>query len=248
MFLKNVFTKWKESLEIFKPKNFKLFLLASLNNFRRSLKTIFSYFFWPISIIVFLLFISFLALFNFNKIGFIQSGTLKSFVSISYFILLIPLSLYFILYQFLVTRASIENKNYSYFLKYTNKIVGIFFISLIFLLLSLPFSIFFNLKLSVLFSIAIFFFLDSKNSFVSIFASTINALTLSIYNLPVILTLTFISLGLEYTFFKMLNSHMVILHILSYPMLAILSLLLLSMISIYYTKIKHQEINLFVYH
>ena len=264
MFFKNLLTKWKESLEIFKWQNLKLFLLASLNNFKKSLIIFIKNF--PIMIFCMLGTILFLycVLYFFdiiNKHEPIASScgnlflgqlhvtsentisiwkTLIVYASIgSVFVFHLTIQLYL----YLIIRPSIENKNLTYFLKYANKIIGVVLISMIL-------SIFDFLFLPII-PFCIIFFLDSKNSIKSFFFSLLNGFQILIYNIIPILTFGLLMQGIIYffdnTLFTTIPNPNPIISIYKILTSTLLRFFYLCAISIYYTKIKHKDFNLFLF-
>lgn len=221
MFSIILFSKWLESLEIFKKKEFKIFLLLVLNNFKRSIFVLAKNFWW----LFLLLFLN-----NFFMPNVLGLNNLSF-----YFFTLINLFLIFL--SFLVIRPSVEAKDIFYFLSYLNRFWGF----LIILMLIFWFPIFPTVSLTNL------FFLDSENNFKSLLFSFLNCFKFIFYYSPVCLILGLIKILFNFLivflFLKLFNNY--ILFNLFYLFLFLIWLLSLSTISIYYVKMKHKDFNLF---
>src|SRR3990172_6918731 len=96
-------TFWKESLEFFSLGNAKLFVLATLNNFKNSLTCFLKHFWWMFAIVIIAQQMDFLVV---------------------QFVALFFLNFFFIL----AVRPSVELKNYRYFMQYTEKVPAYFLI------------------------------------------------------------------------------------------------------------------------
>jgi len=160
MFLNDLLSKWSDSLEIFKKKNFILFSLASLNTFRRSLILLVTYF-WGI----FLAFLAFELYFTFWGHQFVPAYSNIVFSVLRPF-------LYF--YAILAARPSIERKDMQYFASYMQKFMGVFGVFLFFMYF--PFQ-----PLLFPFLLFAFHYLDSKSGFKNCFISFFKALKIVFY-------------------------------------------------------------------
>gem|GEM_PF-3822344 len=198
MELKQILACWKESIELLKWKNLRLILLASLNNFRRSLITFIKYFGW-------------IALF----LPFVKTP--------------ITTALWVLCVQFifiLSSRASIEIKNYKYFLTYSPYFWGVFLLCFIFAPIGW---------------ISSFFFVDSKNNSRNLVLAFKNGIKFTIYYLP-LTTLLFMCSFL----YMLILCHLAIISIPLFLLItSIFHLFFISMVGIIFIKFKHSSYNLF---
>ena len=244
MFFKNLFKKWGESLEVLKPKNIKLFSLASLNTFIKSIKIFFKYFWW--------LYLLFITLSVVQSVSGISTTLLQSAPTI--------ISIPVLFFLFLTIRPSVERKDFSYFMQYSNKIIGYLIIPFLISLLSLPLMAILylgattlnvvsnqqNLLISLVTFVSClliptcwmgyFFYFDSKNTFSSIIPSIKQAIKVLFYYLPFMLIVSLISIMLSY-----LPNQNVIIKIIA----PIINALFMSILSVYYTRVKHKDFKLF---
>ena len=261
MFLKKLFTKWGESVEIFKPQNLKLFVLASLNTFKRSSIILLKNSWWmiPFFIILFLFglggafFVAILEKFKLLSLGTQVGG----FLSFLFFALPFIFLTFFI---FLFVRPSVETKNFFYFMGYFKKFWAFF------ILTGFYFYVFNIQGLFSIYSVVILFFLDSKGKLTSLFYSLLNGIKLAIFYLPVFLILGLINmikiplisnipLINKYYMIKLCvftNFDFIIRFgfirlflVLGFSILA--EILFLSFLTVYYIKIKHKDFHFF-YH
>lgn len=253
MLFKNLLKKWGESLEVLKPKNIKLFSLASLNTFIKSITIFFKYFWW----LYILLIATFLipGIFGISRI-LVNSIMLAASTFITFFL-------------FLTIRSSIERKDFSYFMQYSNKIFGYLIIPFLIGLLSLPLTAILYLGATIL-NIAnepnlfislvavtscsilptswmgYFFYFDSKDTFSSIIPSIKKAFTVLFYYLPFMLIVSLVSIMIGYFSSKNatlvnISNKTIIVTIIG----PIINALFMSILSVYYTRVKHKDFKLF---
>lgn len=196
---------WKESLLIFKPANFKLFLLVTVRSIWETYKILFRYFWWLIAVLL----------------------TVPFHRTVLCLLILFLGSLLFVYIVILTVRSSVSLKNWGYFKKYILSyyiipfliIVPVFFtyyshvlfnrpggltsfISLsqiITFVLPVPIqyilsetirsgqlelSVFFQLLISPFIVLFTLFYLDSDKGFRSIMLSFIRSVKMIIYNYP----------------------------------------------------------------
>ncbi|MFH1832369.1 MAG: hypothetical protein ABH827_06235 [bacterium] len=121
MALKAQISHWRESLQILSKKESSLFFLATLNNYQRSLKILCTNFWWQL-----LLFVGFKVLANDYALLF-RSNTKFSLILRSIWIGGFTVASLYILFLFILTvRPSIEAKNYDYFSQYQQYLWGFF--------------------------------------------------------------------------------------------------------------------------
>ena len=234
---------WKEAIEFFGWENLKVFMLATLNTFKRSLMLFLKYFWWMIAIMM-------IAQYS----GFYRQVSLflffSSFISI------------------LMVRPSIESKNLTYFLGYGKKIPGYFLIIFFFIAFTLIINqcMFFFLWLlgipsfssNTLFLplspilIASFFFIDVKSDITHLVKSVFNSLKFCLYFFPVICALIlferliFLCFGFSRELIGGTNSSGgMIFYVIIWAIAYLLTLLPFSALAVYYTKIKHNHFPLF---
>lgn len=205
----NIILTWKDSLNLFKIKTLKLFILASLNNALRSFYIFFKQFWW-VSLLLLVSLSSLISVFlKFAPIIVLQTRVnwLIILPILSLFILTIFSLLLFMLVLFLVVRPSSEKKNNMYIKNNLSKIWGLFLISVILGLFYALFIKFFittnaisydiynkptifsifsivSIFIYSAFTFAMFFFLDSNAKILSIFPSFLKSFKLMIYYLP----------------------------------------------------------------
>ncbi|MFH1643720.1 MAG: hypothetical protein ABIA74_00910 [bacterium] len=264
MFLKFVLNKWLESLTFFKWNNLSLLFLASLNAFKRSFLIILKYFWW---------FGLFLFAFDYVIESFFAMDPFESFLSVSLLILRYLFFMLFSFFAFMVVRASVERKDFRYFIKYIHRIGGFllipFFIyavglSALYLityiwgggdyLQSLPYSMYDSwfltivlfILLSLTFATAVFssyFFFDFSNGLSSVFLSIKNGCKFIFYFFPISFIFGAISTAALILFMRPLELEFW--SIVMYFSYYIGIILYLSISSIIYFKIKHSNYSLF---
>jgi hypothetical protein len=231
----NLVSSWKDSLEVFKKKNFVLFLLASLNTLRRSLILLLKYFWW-----VFIIFFATDLYFSFWGFEYAYQ-----YGSITWFFL--KAFLYF--YAILAARPSIERKDMEYFVTYMQKY---FLIFVVFLFCYLD-PIFF------LFLIFAFHYLDSKPGIKNCLYSFLTSFKIVLYHLPVFIIFgvsKFLLDGLIYLYQNvkywginyLFGQNDIIFFIVDQFVMiffGLIVLLFISFVSIYYTKSKHKNFDFF---
>ena len=220
MIFTNIFSKWKESLDLFKKESFKLFLLVSLNNTKRSVSIFLRKFWWLCLLVLVSFFVgstlllgsNFISILFFNKTGFPivfqhPSGIYILFGLLSMLVSIIS-SGFLAFFIFLIVRPSIEAKDSFYFKKHINRVFGFSFIMFFLFFLSFLFVSIIGLKyiktnllfkffsgfLGVIFAFSVFFFLDSQKKMSSVFVSVFRALKAFVYFFPVFIFLHFVSL------------------------------------------------------
>ncbi len=180
----NLLEAWKDSLEILRPKNFKLFLLVTLNSIVQTYKTL-------ITRLGLFIGLFFAALFVFS---FVVPRTYAYAVVVFAFAVLFVLLLLFA--TILAARPSTLKKNISYFLSYKKHFLyfvvclalfGVAVSALGFLLFKLglfpSFHLIFKLD-QPLWWAWILFFVDTKPSFVNCFMALWRTIKMFIYNAP----------------------------------------------------------------
>ena len=186
---------WKNSLTLFYPTNFKLFILITIKSIIEAYKIIIHYWWWLAVLI------GGTNLFWWNNTKFFD------FLSIAFYCL-------FIFAFSLATRPSVARKNIAYFRSYfilffptlagflSIKLLGILLIEIIGIKMSQRQSIYLLIKS---FSYAtqvffIFFFLDSNHTGKQLLQSLLRSVKMTIYNYPICLIFGLIILGLEIAF------------------------------------------------
>ncbi len=226
---------WKESLVLFKWNNLKLFFLAVLNNYQRSVKIVVKNFWW-------LLLGAIIA----QNFVFGLAGGLHLFLSFLFA---------------LIARPSIERKDTAYFMTYLKKFPGYMLISFFFVLilylvfvLQLPGISVLSFILPVLFCMSLFFFFDVKNSFKNTYKALLQSIKINVYFFPAMLILMAfwymiasipaISLGwAAHNNWSVFPTFFVQASVLFVTYL--ISILPFSVLAMYYTKIKHSHHRLF---
>lgn len=264
MSLDFVLTKWVESLSFFKFKNLSLLLLASLNAFRRSFLIILKYFWW---------FGLFLFAFDCFIKRFVAVDPFESYLSVSLLILRYLFFMLFSFFAFMVVRASVERKDFRYYVKYIHRIGGFLFIplitygvglsllySIVYLwgggdyLQQLPSSMYDSwflsfvlfIILSITFAVAVFssyFFFDLSNGFHSVLLALNKGCKFVFYFFPISFVFGLISTLGLLLFMQPLE--MSFWSIVLYFSYYVGIILFLSVSSIIYFKIKHSNYSLF---
>jgi len=225
---------WKEVFNFFKWKNFKLFGLASLNNFRRSLLLVGTHFWFVIALILGI------------KLYFLTQRMLMR----ELFDIAIGIGLFF---HLLAARPSVGLKDKSYFLSHLGKI----WIFLLFFLF-LPKVLFPFFVLATLFFLDMDFSVESllhsfKNSFVFCVSCFPTLVTISLgFSIPIYLISyvdAIFSMGMveqlaQTTIIEGIVP-IIILPTIATTLLMLVQALFISACTIYYVKIKHARHNLF---
>ena len=156
---------WKDSVQLLKPKNFKLFAMVTIKSIIEAYKLYFKYFWWLLAVML----LFFLCI---TPDSLVHSVALLSFVHIIYGLLFLGVCF--------ITRPSILQKDYSYLrTQFKKNLWNVLFIPLLFISPYSPWSVF-----------LILFFADSEGGFKKFLLSMWNALKMMIYNLPLILVIT----------------------------------------------------------
>jgi hypothetical protein len=229
-FFKGLVAKWIESLEIFKWQDFKLFLLGALATFSRSLLILIKYFWWLLLIYLASLFILWGNIFVFSLVFIYSIALFLSFFAI------------------LSLRPSIENKNFFYFLNYFKTFFpGFLVIYLLTTLLQI------DLYLLSFISIISLFYFDSTGRLEGFFYSFINAFKMILYFFPGFLVLSgvcgIIAIIVSALIFliNFMLSFLLFVSVILWPIfIFLLHLFFLSVWTVYYIKIKHQDFQLFI--
>ena len=260
MFFKNLLIKWKGSIEIFKNKeSLKLFLLASLNTFKRSFLILIKKFWW-----IFIVLLYFLPIIQSNfwiwkdyftnirifKITDIQPLKLFHITDFSIFNLAFIFLLFILIFflSILAIRPSVERKDLFYFYNYKNKFFG-FLVIYLFL---------FWIQIIPIFFLPILFFMDSKTSLKSFENSIIDGFKMGLYYFP-----AFFIFNLSFIIFKslflglmlLINYYLNIINVgylgclllskLFYIIIYLLHIFYLCVISVYYLRVKHKDFYFF---
>lgn len=225
----SLFARWDESLDLFKKSNLKLFCLGVLNNWIRAIKTFG---------------LRFIALYALWVMLACASLTLFTSFNLLFFILPVVTFLVrgLIVYiMVMTTRASLEQKNYRYYIKY-----------LPFAWVAIGVNLFIDswIFLPVLILILLFF-LDSQNSIMSLLVAWMRTLKTTLSFLPAISILTFV-IGLlslvqsfPFNFIADSSSFMQLISLMLVLLLQdMLFLLMISIITVYYIKVKHAHFTL----
>jgi len=109
---------WKESLSIFKPVNFKLFLLVTLKTIIQTYKVLFKYFWWLFGLLIVL------GLWAMSLEGTEQQALVMYLVLLR---LMVALFVPFIV--LLIIRSSVSKKNVVYFMQHISFVIPIFSLS-----------------------------------------------------------------------------------------------------------------------
>ncbi|MGC2310231.1 MAG: hypothetical protein WA432_01260 [Candidatus Babeliaceae bacterium] len=191
-FTHRLLQSWQESLLIFKPRNFKNFLLITAKSYKETVKALLfgaRYFLLLIAVLLILMTVMIAHLFYIGK----NQSLIVSLLSPLYYF-----TYYFCLFLvYCAVRPSANKKDYLYFCTFIKKfflsfIFMIFFIHLISLAILLFLATFFTLNcwldelIHFLYPFSLFFLLDAGNrkKFLWIFYSIGNGLKMFFYNLP----------------------------------------------------------------
>jgi hypothetical protein len=228
LFFKNLVAKWVESVELFRWQNFKLFLLGCVVTFFRSLTTLIKYFWWLLVLYIASLFIFWSSFFDFT-------------IYIVYFV-----GLFLSFFSLLALRPSIENKNLNYFVFYFKRFFPGFLV--VFLM-----TMYIDLYLLAFLGIISLFFFDTIGNLTSFFYSIINAFKMFFYFFPGFLILgglcglTILAFWLVIFIFKFLLSFLVFVPLIFVTIFIFLAhFFFLSIWTVYYIRIKHQDFQLFI--
>ena len=170
---------WLESLQIFKPANFKLFLLVTLKSIVETYKTLFTKFWWVL--------LGFVAM-DYGS-GYVYANY-PAYLG-TYFLLMVLLAIFILYVLFLVARPSVQQKNWQYIWNYRKHF-------LFFLLMCLLVAVLFQNQLfwghlfligvtfgvSPLFIVTTCFLLDSNGSVRSSILSIWRGIKFCIFNYP----------------------------------------------------------------
>ena len=114
----NLLKAWQDSLDIFRPANFKLFLLVTLHSAWQSYKILFKYFWWLIMLSAFGLSMGswFFARAPLFAATIVKAHPILTLITIP----VLALSGWFVSwFAVLASRASTKKKDFSYFFSYT---------------------------------------------------------------------------------------------------------------------------------
>ena len=242
---------WKESFQMLKWSEMKLLLLLTLNNFIRSFKITGKYFCWLFALHVAAMYWLLKSMANSGAtlkildestgFSFLQSVFLYQLPAVNFLLpvfAVITSILFTVFFYTLAARASLELKNFSYFLRYLPRIVGF---ALLWLVLG-------QWAWALL---AGFFYIDAENSVRGFLISLWRGLLCVVHFLPAVLVYSFIfgfSLSVLYAILwalvMFINPSPLIITIL-YAILFPLTLLQYSFFAIFYSKIKHGYYHLF---
>jgi hypothetical protein len=241
MVFNNVFSNWKDSLEIFKKKNVFLFLLASLNTFRRSLVLLVKYFWWLFAMLLCVdVYVSFYGSPVLWQYSMFVAQVVFSFIHA---------------YALLAARPSIERKDIRYFSTYMQKFTGVIGVLLgyyLFFLLHVSFFIFFIW-------IFAFHYFDSKSGFKNCLVSFVASFKIIFYYLPVFIVFGVFKFLLDHMIYVyrdlklwginyLFGSNKIMFLIVDHCVMVLfglISLLFISFVSIYYTRSKHKNFDFF---
>jgi len=236
---------WKNTLTLFYPTNFNLFILITIKSIIEAYKIIICYWWWL------LLLIGGTSLFWWNNTKFFD------FFSIAFYYL-------FIFVFSLATRPSVAKKNIAYFRSYfilffptvagflSIKLLGMLLVKIIGIKMGQRQSIYLLIKS---FSYAtqvffIFFFLDSTHSIKELLPSLFRSVKMTIYNYPVCLIFGLIILGLEIAFSFFAGSFLfawgqvgLLLRIISLTNMLVFTPLQLSIFANIYIKKLHEQFD-----
>lgn len=250
-----MFSHWKESFQFFSKNNIKIFILATLNNFQRSLRILIKNFWWQI--ILFILF----KLLTHDYAYFFQSSSQTAWSPLILRSLgmggFVVASLYMLFFFVLSVRPSIEIKNYAYFNRYQQYLWGFFILYLSIYFLSIPY--FFPFAI-----LSTFFFTDLKSTPLCFSQSLKNGVLCFLNFLPII-GLFFVLYGagiilsykLDGLVYNLLTTSSVdgniiekLLYVVLLPIVAtilttLMKFLYIASLGIYYIKLKHQYHSLF---
>ena len=238
---------WKESVSFFAWENLRLFFLAVLNNVYRSLTIGLSYFWWLFLVVI-------------------GARMMAAEWAENVALLLV----YFFL--ILIARPSVERKDTNYFFLYLYKFPGYLILCFMFyfcwFLLSLVFTsycplflsndiscsgfmLFFSVLIPRLTMLSLLFYMDLNSTIKNIFVAGFNSLKFCWYFFPVgivfILAEAFLlSLPQILGFFITWQVHnSQLFRVISLIPVGLVRLFALSMMTLYYVKIKYQHIKLF---
>jgi len=257
---------WKESLTIFIPKNFKLFLLVTLKSLLETTKTFFRYFWWLI-----VLELGGPPLLNmlgvFTKM---PSGDVANIVAfLTVFAQTITL---FCLY--LIARPSVAKKDYAYFKHYSYYVAIVFFIAFVcslvvqmsllyarVLLGSLLVPLLFLVMLpSALGAFFLLFWFDSDGTIKNLFYSFVRSIKMVLYNYPFCLIASLLFGGMwalvsvvpVQTFIFIYGAKLGILPLVVWPMLILRSIVRVLLFALqicfftnFYVKRLHDQFTLY---
>lgn len=244
---------WSNALDFFKLQNFKLFTLATLNNFLRSLKILFKEF---TGLLIIMLVSKLCYAYYVEASRLLMGGSEKSLLNL-FFIL--SLALFFVsttlitFFFVLAARPSIELKNRRYFITHCVQFWGFVLLCFFIPQLFYPFLV-----------MSILFFLDLKNRPISLYHAIKNGFKSYIYFLPVtfflsvlfilplhgIMYLDFLSQHFILTFATTQHISDFLIYFISFPTMIFIAFLLYTFLftsacTIYYVKIKHAHHQLF---
>ena len=176
---------WIDSLQLLKPKNFKLFVMVTLKSIVEAYKLLFKYFWWLIAIIIMLLFIA---------PDYFASLVMRDVSNIALYAQINGIA--YLLYSFLflavcfITRPSIDKKDCKYLRSQYRK----FFLCWFFWFVSFTLSAITGLLIplfqlsaySPLYIFMVLFFADSEGSIKNMFVSMWQSLKMIVYNYPLL--------------------------------------------------------------
>jgi hypothetical protein len=247
---------WKDSLSLFKPKNFKLFALVTLKTIGQTYRLLLKYFWWIALLYVAVHFINISA----TVFGISLQALATAFLLFIWFFV-----------SCLIVRPSISQKNYAYFHAYLahalSVALGIFVLFIPFMitqeLFFLDFSPFplHNEQLIFLFTFMsqvslpplilffVFFVLDMPLGFKNWYKAQIFAEKMLIYNAPALVILGIVLFG-SYTIVEYIFSSACILDLCRYPMFKYLFYflpepILASVMCNFYVKRLHEQPQLY---
>lgn len=234
----NLINNWKKSFEFYNPGEFKLFCLATLNTFIRSIKILAAKFWW--------LYLAVIAL------NFVDLNSLKQALN--------SVSVLLTFFEMMTVRPSLEAKDHTYFAKYIRgswvffipPLFGIFIaVGCILAGLSQWFAVFCYLFAEILIAFPLYlFFLDSnlkiKDAWHAVCKSFKMFALFAPIQIPISMLLAFM---LSYTTFLLATAtftHPVV-NILVITFLVLITKCIevfsMAAISVIYTKLKHQYFN-----
>lgn len=185
----NVLESWKDSLEILRPKNFKLFLLVTLNSIIQTYKILFLYLLFFIGLTVGMTFFG-LATFSVPRLDLLLIVPLSFAITAPFFVGFMII---------LAARPSTLKKNFYYFVTYKKHAVYSFLGTLLFyaVLNFINFVLFkfgfinsskivkiSTIPIIPLWWLCIIFFVDAKVTIFNFFLSFWRAIKMLIYNAP----------------------------------------------------------------
>lgn len=169
---------WKESLLIYVPKNFKLFLLVTIKSAVQTYGYLIYYFWWLLLLLILL------------DVGCYYPECLLPSGLWNFFDLLVKACC--LLITFILARSSLSLKNVHYIIEQLYKSwFGFFLLYLIFYFLFKFFSyIFFALVLMPIFICALFFYLDTFGSLQDLLLSWWRGIMMYLFNAPFFLVVS----------------------------------------------------------